>query len=67
VKELFRESDSPQLAKTLCHYVKQISLLKASLALEQENPRKIKEAQEFNEMYQALWNSKVAAVANRTQ
>lgn len=67
VKELFRESDSPQLAKTLGHYIKQISLLKASLALEQENPRNRKEAQEFNEMYQAHWNSKVAAVANRTQ
>lgn len=67
VKELYRESDSPQLGITLGHYIKQISLLKASMALEEEDDRKKKEANEFQEMYAAHWNSRVASVANRSQ
>ncbi|XP_078312171.1 uncharacterized protein LOC111134313 isoform X1 [Crassostrea virginica] len=67
VKTLYRESDSPQLGITLGHYIKQISLLKASIALEEEDERKKKEANEFQEMYAAHWNSRVACVANRTQ
>lgn len=67
VKELYRENDSPQLGITLGHYMKQICLLKASMALEEEDDRKKKEANEFQEMYAAHWNSRVACVANRTQ
>lgn len=67
VKDLYRENDSPQLGIVLGHYIKQICLLKASMALEEEDDRKKKEANEFLEMYAAHWNSRVASVANRTQ
>lgn len=53
VKEFYRESDSPQLTITLGHYIKQISLLKASMALEKEESRRKKEANDFLEMYSA--------------
>ena len=61
VKALYRENHSPPLGITLGH-----SLLKASIALDEEDERE-KEANEFQEMYAAHWNSRVACVANRTQ
>ena len=67
VKDLYRESDSPQLAITLGHYLKQICLLKASLAIQQEDDRKKREANNFLELFAAHWTSKVTSVANRTQ
>ena len=67
VKALSREADSPQLAITVGHYLKQIALLKASIALQREDARKKKEANDFQELYAAHWNSRVSSVACRTQ
>lgn len=65
VNELSREAGSPNLALTLGHYIKQICLLKGSLAIQTANPRKRQEANDFKELYAAHWNSKVAAIAHR--
>lgn len=67
VKDLYRESNSPQLAISLGNYLKQITLLKASLAIQEENDRKKIEANNFLEMHAAHWLSRVKSVANRTQ
>ena len=67
VKEVSRESDSPQLAITIGHYLKQIALLKASLGLQTDNARRKKEANDFQELYAAHWKSRVSSVALRSQ
>jgi len=67
VKEVSRESCSPQLAVCLGGYIQQISLLKGSLGRRQEDKRKQEETKAFQEEFAAHWNSKVTAVANRTK
>ncbi|KAJ8311543.1 hypothetical protein KUTeg_010898 [Tegillarca granosa] len=65
VIDLCQES-TPLLAKSLGIYLKQISLLKASLAIHEENDREKLEANDFLEMHAAHWFSRVILVANRT-
>ncbi|KAJ8315158.1 hypothetical protein KUTeg_007308 [Tegillarca granosa] len=67
VKLLSRESNSPNLATNLGHYLKQIALLKGSLGLQKDDATKYEEAKVFQELYTTHWNSKVSAVANRTK
>ncbi|KAL5020637.1 hypothetical protein ScPMuIL_002283 [Solemya velum] len=43
VKSCSKEADSPQLALTLGHYIKQVALLKASVALQKDDPTKKKQ------------------------
>ncbi|XP_053380135.1 uncharacterized protein LOC128548751 [Mercenaria mercenaria] len=66
VKELSRQVDSPKLALNLGNYIKQISILKGSLAVDEEDPRKRQEATDFRDHFNAHWSSRVASVANRT-
>jgi hypothetical protein len=50
VKQLSMEADSPNLALTLGHYLKQINLLKMSIGIQSEDPVKseqLKEAGDF--------------------
>lgn len=65
VKELSLEANSPNLALTLGHYVKQICLLKVSSGIMTEDMRKKEDANNFKELYAAHWNSKVSCVASR--
>lgn len=65
VKELSQEANSPNLALTLGHYVKQLALLKGSKGIETGNEKKQKEAKDFQELYAAHWKNRVSSVANR--
>lgn len=67
VKELYKEANSPQLGLTLGHYIKQVSLLKGSVALQLEDRKMKNEANDFMELYRALWISNVASVADRSK
>ncbi|GFS23502.1 hypothetical protein ElyMa_006978800 [Elysia marginata] len=58
---------SPNLAFTLDHYIKQICQLKKSVALQIQDGEKRKEAEDFDLLYQAHWNSYVSAVSLRRQ
>lgn len=65
VKMLCLESDSPNIAITLGNYLKQIFLIKISLAIEKGDEEMKKEGEEFERLYQTHWNNQVSAVANR--
>ena len=67
VKSLSKSSDSPQFALTAGHYIKQVNLMKISLAIEAEDERMKREAKNFKHMYEANWNTKVSSVALRRQ
>lgn len=67
VKDLYREVNSPQLGLTLGHYIKQASLLKASVGLQIEDKKMRNEANDFMELYRAFWVSKVSSVADRSK
>ena len=67
VKELSRESESPQLAISLRGHIKQLCLLKESIARRNDNPREKQDAKDFLKDYNTYWNAKVTAVANRTR
>ena len=57
--------DSPNLALTLGHYIKQICQLKQSLAIQSEAKKDQEDAAAFNVLLSAHWNSYVAAVSLR--
>jgi len=65
VKSLSLQTDSPSLAITLGHYVKQICLLKGSLAVEKDDDIMEKEKQNFKTLFDAHWCNQVSSVANR--
>lgn len=69
VKELALQSDSPNIALILGHYLKQINLLKLSLGIrcsvKAKSLQMKDEANDFKLLYEAHWNSKVSCVANR--
>ncbi|GFN83295.1 Zinc finger protein 271 [Plakobranchus ocellatus] len=65
VKHLSVECDSPKFATTLGHYLKQLSILKKSLALIAGDEDKHKQASDFDTLFDAHWNSHVSSVANR--
>ncbi|ESO97595.1 hypothetical protein LOTGIDRAFT_228230 [Lottia gigantea] len=66
VKELSIECNSPNLALTLGHYLKQICLLKISLSIEKgDDPSLKQEASDFQQLYNAHWNCRVSAVVLR--
>ena len=56
---------SPNLALTLGHYIKQVCQLKQSLALRNEAKQDRDDAAAFNLLYEAHWNSYVAAISLR--
>ncbi|XP_052261565.1 uncharacterized protein LOC127865682 [Dreissena polymorpha] len=66
-KNISLESDSPQLALTIGHYIKHIALLKSSIGVQTEDEQMIKEARHFTELYNAHWNDRVSCVAKRRQ
>jgi hypothetical protein len=55
-KNLSLESDSPQLAFNLGHYIKQVALIKSSLGLQTENIQLVNEARYFRELYNVHWS-----------
>ena len=57
--------DSPNLALTLAHYIKQVCQLIQSLALRNEAKQDQDNAAAFNLLYEAHWNSYVASVSLR--
>ncbi len=63
VREMGKES--PQLAMTLGHYVKQIIELKQSLGLRTYDTKAQSDAAAFGVLFSAHWNSYVAAVTLR--
>ena len=63
VREMGKES--PQLALTLGHYVKQIIELKHSLGLRTSDTKMQSDAAAFSVLFSAHWNSYVAAVTLR--
>ncbi|GFO33345.1 hypothetical protein PoB_005985000 [Plakobranchus ocellatus] len=65
IKYLSVERDSPKLATTLGHYLKQLSVLKKSLALIAGVEDIHKQAFDFDTLFDAHLNSHVSAVANR--
>jgi len=65
VKCLAIETDSPSIATNLGHYIKHIALLKSSLAIEAGNKEWRTEKEEFMELYNAHWTSRVSCVAAR--
>jgi hypothetical protein len=67
VKQLALEADSPNLALTLGHYIKQSFLLKISLGIENEDQPMIHQGQSFKILYETHWNNLVSSVANRRQ
>ena len=56
---------SPNYALTLGNYLKQLCLLKKSLALQTEDQVRRKEAEDFDILFQAHWNKYVSAVCLR--
>ncbi|XP_064637854.1 uncharacterized protein LOC135494033 [Lineus longissimus] len=71
VKMLAQDSDSPQLAIVLGHYIKQCNLLKISISIQTEDDILSKdmenEAERFERLYRAHWNNMVACIACRRQ
>ena len=67
VKELALDTDSPNIALTLGHYIKQSILLKISLGIEREDKDLIERGQSFKTLYETHWNNMVYSVANRRQ
>ena len=65
VKDISKQCDSPKLGTTLGHYLKQISMLKKSLALISNDETKHKQATDFGTLFDTHWNSYVSAVVNR--
>ena len=65
VKDISQQCDSPKLGTTLGHYLKQISMLKKSLALISSDETKHKQATDFGTLFDTHWNSYVSAVVNR--
>jgi hypothetical protein len=65
VKKMAVDTDSPSLATSLGHYLKQIALLKMTVAIMQNNEGKKKEPKNFLHRFEAHWCNQVAAVANR--
>ena len=67
VKELALETDSPNIALTLGHYLEQSFLVKISLGIERGDQYMIEQGQSFKALYETHWNNLVSAVANRRQ
>ena len=67
VKALAKETDSPQIALQLGHYLKQIALLKVSVAIQTEKTNDKEEARSFQYLFEAHWNNRVSCVARRRQ
>ena len=65
VKSLAMKTQSTSLATALGHYIRQIALLKRSLAIEQDDDQSIKEAKNFQAMFDAHWRNSVSSVALR--
>ena len=64
VKECSLQAESPSIALTLGHYLKQIFLLKLSLGIRTENATMKAEATDFKQLFEAHWTAKVSSVAN---
>ena len=56
---------TPNLALSLGHYIKQICMLKQSLAIQNEDDKSKIEAEKFDLLFGAHWNSYVSAVTLR--
>ena len=67
VRSLSQENNSPQFALTAGHYLKQVNLMKISLAIEGENETLKHDAKNFKHLYEASWNLKIPSVAVRCQ
>ena len=65
VKDIAQECDSPKFGTTLGHYLKQLSMLKKSLALVSSDNIKHKQATDFGTLFDTHWNSFVSSALNR--
>ena len=65
VKSLAIKTNSPSIATNLGHYIKHAALLKSSLAIETGNKEWRTEKDDFMELYNAHWASRVSCVAMR--
>jgi hypothetical protein len=62
-----KQSNSPQIALVLGHYVKHLALLKVSMSIQNAQKEDANEARDFQKLYQAHWNNRVSSVAKRRQ
>ena len=65
VNDISKQCDSPKLGTTLGHYLKQISMVKKSLALISGDENMLKQATDFGTLFDTHCNSYVSAVVNR--
>ena len=64
-REIVKEND--QLGLTLGNYIKQLLLLKFSVALTENNEQKQKEVENCKYLFDAHWTSYISSVAGRRQ